>query len=124
MKEHRAHGLVQLTFRNPASVVYLSLVTVAALFVTVDMLFVTHDDASLAGVWLFLLAAPTVFLFMIGGDLLAGAVADSAAFLYPSLVLSVLVQSYALGLFVRLMRGGPLRGGRRAPSGSVPGSAA
>ncbi|MFJ2742425.1 SCO4225 family membrane protein [Streptomyces sp. NPDC087440] len=118
MKDHRAHGLVQLTFRNPASVVYLSLVTVAALFVTVDMLFVTHDDASLAGVWLFLLAAPTVFLFMIGGDLLASAVADSAAFLYPSLVLSVLIQSYALGLFVRL-----LRGERRAPSRSVPGSA-
>ncbi|MCX5207096.1 hypothetical protein OG897_37540 [Streptomyces sp. NBC_00237] len=118
MKDHHAHGFVQLTFRNPASVVYLSLVTVAAVFVTVDMLFVTHDDASLAGVWLFLLAAPTVFLFMIGGDLLPGGVADSAAYLYPALVLSVLIQSFALGAFVRL-----LRGERHARARSVPGSA-
>ncbi|MEU8888548.1 hypothetical protein [Streptomyces sp. NPDC048442] len=118
MKAHRTYGFAQLTFRNPASLAYLALVTVAALFVTVDMLFVTHDDASLAGVWLFLLSAPTVFLFLIGGDLLASSVADSAAFLYPALVLSVLIQAYALGLLVRL-----LRGERRTAARGVTGSA-
>ncbi|MFI5804763.1 SCO4225 family membrane protein [Streptomyces sp. NPDC051561] len=106
MKAHRLHDLAQLTYRNPASRVYLTLVTVAALFVTVDMLLITHDDASLAGVWLFLLAAPTVFVFLIGGHLLAVGVADSAAYLYPALVLSVLIQSYALGALVHLLGGG------------------
>jgi hypothetical protein len=109
MKAHLTHDLLRLTFRNPASLVYLALVTVATLFVTVDMLFVTHDDASLAGVWLFLLAAPTVFVFLIGGELLASGVAESAGYLYPALVLSVLIQSYALGAFVHLLRGGHAR---------------
>ncbi|MFF0744696.1 SCO4225 family membrane protein [Streptomyces sp. NPDC004111] len=106
MKAHLTHALVQRTFRNPASLCYLALVGLAALFVTVDMLFVTRGGASPAGVWLFLLAAPAVFVFLIGGDLLAGTVAESAAYLYPALVLSVLIQSYALGSFSVLLRGG------------------
>ncbi len=38
--------VVRLTFRNRASQIYLGLVVAAALFVAVDTLFVTHEDAS------------------------------------------------------------------------------
>ncbi|WP_046506556.1 SCO4225 family membrane protein [Streptomyces odonnellii] len=99
--------LVRLTFGNRASQAYLALVAATAVFVAVDTLLVHHQDASFAGVWLFFLAAPTVFVFFIGGELLGTTVADSAAFVYPALVLSVLIQAAALGAFVRLMRGGP-----------------
>ncbi|WP_434587696.1 SCO4225 family membrane protein [Streptomyces sp. A5-4] len=101
----RLHDLVRLTFRNRASLVYLSVVAATAVFVAIDTLFVTHEDASLAGVWLLLLAAPTIFAFFIGGSMFGEAVTGSGAFLYIALVLSVLIQSLALGLFVRLLRG-------------------
>ncbi|MCX4516543.1 hypothetical protein OG402_02515 [Streptomyces anulatus] len=96
--------LVRLTFRNPASLIYLGLVLAATLFVTVDTLFVTHEDASFSGVWLFLLAAPTIFLFFIGGSLAGAEAGGPAWFLVLGLVVSVLVQSLALGWFVRLVR--------------------
>ncbi|MEU2263966.1 hypothetical protein ABZ557_27680 [Streptomyces sp. NPDC019645] len=100
----RLPGLVRTAVAGPASLAYLGVVVATAVFVAVDTLFVHHEDASLAGVWLFLLAAPTVFLFLIAGSLLGDGVAGSAWFLYPSLVVSVLVQAVALGLFVRLLR--------------------
>ncbi|MFI5757185.1 SCO4225 family membrane protein [Streptomyces sp. NPDC051569] len=102
-------GLARLTFGNRASQVYLGLVAAVAVFVAVDTLFVAHDDASFAGVWLFLLAAPTIFVFVLGGGLFGEALADSAGFLYPALVLSVLIQAAALGAFVRLLRDRPDR---------------
>ncbi|MBT2488347.1 hypothetical protein J7E96_07380 [Streptomyces sp. ISL-96] len=104
MTARRLRAIARLTFRNPASLVYLGLVAATALFVTADTLFVTHEDASFAGVWLFLLSAPTVFAFLIGGDLFGVAVTESAWFLYVALPLSVLIQSFALGWFVRLLR--------------------
>lgn len=102
----RLPGLVRLTFAHPASRAYLAVVVATAVFVAVDSLFVRHEDASLAGVWLFLLAAPTVFVFLMAGSLFGDAVIGSVWFLYPALVLSVLIQSLALGLFVRLLRDG------------------
>ncbi|MCX5345315.1 SCO4225 family membrane protein [Streptomyces atratus] len=98
--------LARLTFGNAASLIYLGLVLAAAVFVTVDTLFVAHEDASFAGVWLFLLAAPTVFVFFIGSALWGAAAAGPAWFVYLALVVSVLLQSLALGWFVRLVRGG------------------
>ncbi|MBT2367340.1 hypothetical protein J7E88_19015 [Streptomyces sp. ISL-10] len=103
----RLTSLARLTFGNPASRIYLALVAAAALFVAVDTLFVHHEDASMAGIWLFLLTAPTIFALMALGTLFGEGVAESAAFLYPALVLAVLVQACALGLFVRLLGGGP-----------------
>ncbi|MFJ6613856.1 SCO4225 family membrane protein [Streptomyces sp. NPDC091289] len=98
------NAVVRLTFRNPASLIYLGLVLAATLFVTVDTLFVTHEDASFSGVWLFLLAAPTVFLFFFGSSLAGAEAGGPAWFLVLGLVVSVLVQSLALGWFVRLVR--------------------
>ncbi|MFE5244269.1 MULTISPECIES: SCO4225 family membrane protein [unclassified Streptomyces] len=112
----RLHATARLTFGNAASRIYLGLVLAVAVFVAVDTLFVSHDDASFAGVWLFFLAAPTVFVFLLGGSM-AGADSGPAWFLYLSLVVSVLVQACALGWFSRLLRGP--RGGRSAhPQGA------
>ncbi|MFF3342688.1 SCO4225 family membrane protein [Streptomyces flavidovirens] len=105
MTARRLRDIAHLTFRNPASLVYLALVAAAAVFVTVDTLFVTHEDASFAGLWLILLSAPTIFAFFIGGDLFGEGVTESAWFLYAALPLSVLIQAFALGWFVRLLRG-------------------
>ncbi|MEU0375098.1 hypothetical protein ABZ070_33930 [Streptomyces sp. NPDC006283] len=102
----RLTTLVRLAFGNRAAQGYLALVAVAAVYVAVDTLFVHHEDASFAGIWLFLLTAPTIFGFMAVGTLIGDTVTESAAFLYPALVLSVLIQAMALGLFVRLLTGG------------------
>ncbi|MEV4331287.1 hypothetical protein AB0K02_12230 [Streptomyces sp. NPDC049597] len=103
----RLTSLARLTFGDLASRIYLALVAAAALFVAVDTLFVHHEDASMAGIWLFLLTAPTIFALMALGSLFGEGVVESAAFLYPALVVAALVQAWALGLFVRLLRGGP-----------------
>ncbi|WP_246574054.1 SCO4225 family membrane protein [Streptomyces genisteinicus] len=99
----RLTALARLTFGNLASRIYLGLVAAAAVFVAVDTAFVHHDDASMAGIWLFLLAAPSIFGLMALGTLFGEGVAESAAFLYPALVAAVLIQACALGMFVRLL---------------------
>lgn len=113
----RLRTLVRLTFGNAASLIYLGIVAATAVFVTVDTLFVAHEDASFAGVWLFFLAAPTVFVFFVGGSLW-GEAGGPAWFFYLALVLSVLVQSFALGWFVRLMRGATGRTRSARPQGA------
>ncbi len=102
----RVRTAARLTFGNPASLICLGPVLAVAAFVAVDTLFVHHADASLAGVRLFFLAAPTVFVFLIGGSM-AGADAGVPAWLrLPALMVSVLVQAFALGWFTRLVRRG------------------
>ncbi|WP_328769962.1 SCO4225 family membrane protein [Streptomyces sp. NBC_00286] len=49
---------------NPAALGYLAVVAAVGVWVGVDALFVEHADASLAGVWLFVVTAPTSFLFL------------------------------------------------------------
>ncbi|WP_330451560.1 MULTISPECIES: SCO4225 family membrane protein [unclassified Streptomyces] len=110
--------LARLTFGNTASLIYLGAVVAAAVFVTVDTLLVTHEDASLAGVWLFLLAAPTVFLFLLGGSMAGAESFGPAWFMYLALTVSVLVQSLALGWFVRFVRGGARRTRAAHPQGA------
>ncbi|MEW1891713.1 MULTISPECIES: hypothetical protein [unclassified Streptomyces] len=110
--------LARLTFGNAASLVYLGAVAAAAVFVTVDTLLVAHDDASFAGVWLFLLAAPTVFVFLLGGSMAGAESFGPAWFMYLALTVSVLVQSLALGWFVRLVRGGARRSRTAHPQGA------
>lgn len=106
MSQQHLRALARLTFGNAASLIYLGVVAATAVFVTVDTLFVAHEDASFAGVWLFFLAAPTVFVFFIGGSMWGVESAGPDWFIYVALVLSVLVQSLVLGWFVRLLRGG------------------
>ncbi|RPK72846.1 MULTISPECIES: SCO4225 family membrane protein [Streptomyces] len=101
----RLRTLARLTFGNTASRIYLGLVLAAAVFVAADTLFVSHDDASFAGVWVFFLAAPTVFAFVVGGSMAGAEAGGPAWFLYLALVVSVLVQACALGWFTRLLRG-------------------
>nr|WP_307129066.1 hypothetical protein [Streptomyces sp. B1I3] len=105
MNNARLRKSARLTFGNAASRVYLALVAAAAVFVAVDTLFVAHDDASFAGVWLFFLAAPTVFVFLVGGSVAGADAGGPAWFLYLGLVVSVLVQACALGWFSQLLRG-------------------
>lgn len=106
INNQRLRALMRLTFGNFASLIYLGLILAAAVFVTVNTLLVAHEDASFAGVWLFLLAAPTVFVFFIGSALWGAEDAGPAWFVYLALAMSVLLQSFALGWFVRLMRAG------------------
>ncbi|WP_405896525.1 hypothetical protein OG242_02230 [Streptomyces sp. NBC_00727] len=118
MNQQTIRTLARLTFGNAASLLYLGAVAVVTVFVTVDTLLVTHDDASFAGVWLFLLAAPTVFLFLLGGSLAGAESFGPAWFMYLALTVSVLVQSLALGWFVRLVRGGARRTRAAHPQGA------
>ncbi|AXG76525.1 SCO4225 family membrane protein [Streptomyces paludis] len=100
----RLSTLARLTFGNRASQVYLGLVLMTAAFLSYDLAFTHHPDATFAGVPLLLLAVPTVLGFLAAGGVFGDAVTESAAFLYPALVLSVLIQSAALGALVRLLR--------------------
>jgi hypothetical protein len=69
---------------NPLSLGYLLVVAAVVGWVGVDALFVEHADASLAGVWAFLVTAPASLLFvMLPSSLawvgiVAGAVANAA----------------------------------------------
>ncbi|MEU2679327.1 hypothetical protein ABZ638_20825 [Streptomyces sp. NPDC007107] len=100
----RLRTAARLTFGNTASRIYLGLVLAVAVFVAVDTLFVSHEDASFAGVWLFFLAAPTVFVFLLGSSMTGADSGGPAWFTYLALVVSVLVQAWALGWFSRLLR--------------------
>ncbi|WP_330177162.1 hypothetical protein OG875_28840 [Streptomyces sp. NBC_01498] len=95
----------RMIYGNRASQIYLAVVAATAVFVAVDTLFVHHNDASFAGVWLFFLAAPTVFLFFAGGSLIGDSFASSSGFGYLALIASVLIQAAAIGAFVRLLTG-------------------
>ncbi|MFD3524515.1 SCO4225 family membrane protein [Streptomyces sp. NPDC058653] len=98
-----AQGPARLIYGNRASRIYLAAVAATAVLVAVDTLFVHHEDASFAGVWLFFLAAPTVFLFFAGGSLIGDSFASSSAFGYVALIASVLIQAAAIGAFVRVL---------------------
>lgn len=97
-----AQGPARLVYGNRASQIYLALVAAAAVFVAV-MLFVHDGDASFAGVWLFFLAAPTIFLFFAGGSMIGDSLASSSAFGYVALIASILIQAAAIGAFTRLL---------------------
>ena len=48
---------------NPVALGYLAVVAAVGVWVGVDALFVEHADAGFAGIWLFVVTAPTSFLF-------------------------------------------------------------
>ncbi|MER6996126.1 hypothetical protein [Streptomyces sp. NPDC000410] len=92
--------IARLTFANPASLIYLALIAAAVLFATYDTLFVHHEDASFAWLAPMLLTAPTSFALVAGAP-------DADWFPYLALLLSALIQSFALGCFFQLLRRGP-----------------
>ncbi|MFD7446894.1 SCO4225 family membrane protein [Streptomyces sp. NPDC059909] len=108
MNTHGRLGrIARLTFGNPASLVYLGLVAVATLLAAYDTLFVHHEDASFAWLMPMLLTAPTFFVVASGGEWLGDSVAGSYWFPYLALVVSALIQAFALGWFVRMLHGRP-----------------
>ncbi|MBZ3908006.1 hypothetical protein WB401_33900 [Streptomyces brasiliscabiei] len=76
---------------NPAALGYLALVVAVGVWVGVDALFVEHADASLAGVWLFLVTAPTSLFF----------VALPGGLSFAGIVLGAVIQAFVLGAAYR-----------------------
>ncbi|WP_203186364.1 SCO4225 family membrane protein [Streptomyces pratensis] len=72
---------------NPAALAYLAIVAAVGVWVGLDALLVEHADASLAGVWLFIVTAPTSMLFAF----LPGALP------FAGIAVGAVVQALALG---------------------------
>ncbi|MEU6164795.1 SCO4225 family membrane protein [Streptomyces tanashiensis] len=103
MRDSRPRTLVRLTFANPASLVYLGLVAVAAL----PLVFASATaDNSFAAVWLLLITAPTSMLLLLP-DFTDGNSALATGYFLAALTLSALLHSFLLGLAYRAFRGNP-----------------
>ncbi|MEU1487253.1 hypothetical protein [Streptomyces sp. NPDC005752] len=76
---------------NPAALGYLAVVAAVGVWVGLDTLLVERVDASLAGVWLFLVTAPTSLLFAT----LPGALP------FAGVAVGAVVQALALGAAYR-----------------------
>ncbi|MGW8944900.1 SCO4225 family membrane protein [Streptomyces koyangensis] len=94
------------TFRrsllNPVALGYLAVVAAVWVWIGVDTLFVTHVDASMAGVWGFFVTAPTSFLFVSLPGLLP----------FVGVAAGALLQALALGAAYRWVTGRPRGHGR------------
>ncbi|MFB6935813.1 SCO4225 family membrane protein [Streptomyces chartreusis] len=92
---------------NPAALAYLALVVAVLVRTGVDALFVEHQDASLAGIWAFVVTGPTSWLFLMlpGGLPWAG------------VVVGALVQAAVLGAAYHRLSG-RLHHHRTRPNGA------
>lgn len=97
--------LVRLTFGNLGSAVYLAVVAVISGLVAHDLWFADHEDASFAVLGLVAVAAPTILVPLAAGVVAGDAVLDTNWFFLTAFVVSVLVQSLAIGALVRLATG-------------------
>ncbi|MFD8718058.1 SCO4225 family membrane protein [Streptomyces sp. NPDC059629] len=77
--------------RTPVALGHLALVAAVVVWVGVDTLFAEHADASLAGVWAFLVTAPASLLFV----MLPGPPA------WAGVVVGAVVQAAVLGVLYR-----------------------
>ncbi|WP_406839510.1 SCO4225 family membrane protein [Streptomyces sp. AHU1] len=96
-----ARTLVRLTFANVASAVYLGLVGASVVFEVTAALV---SDPGIVGIWPFLLTAPTSLL----AAGVVGAVWGMDAsvwYLVSGVVMSALLQSFALGALLEALRG-------------------
>ncbi|MEU2236922.1 SCO4225 family membrane protein [Streptomyces vietnamensis] len=108
MRDSRSHTFVRLTFANPASLVYLGLVAIAAL----PMVFASATaDSSFAAVWILLITAPTSMLLLLP-DFTNGDSGLATGYFVAALTLSALLHSFLLGLAYRGLRGNPLQQAR------------
>ncbi|MFE9649440.1 SCO4225 family membrane protein [Streptomyces sp. NPDC006365] len=82
---------------NPAALGYLAVVAAVGVWVGVDALFVEHADASLAAVWLFVVTAPTSFLFL----------ALPGALSFVGVAVGAVAQAFVLGAAYRWFRNRP-----------------
>ncbi|MEV7323126.1 hypothetical protein [Streptomyces sp. NPDC093970] len=104
--------LLRLTFANAASAVYLGLVGASVVFEVAAALL---SDPGIVGIWPFLLTAPTSLLTagVVGA---VGGLDASVWYLAGGVVVSALVQSFALGALLEALRGRS-RGGTRPSHG-------
>jgi hypothetical protein len=86
-------------FLNPLALGYLLVVAAVVGWVGVDALFVEHADASLAGVWAFLVTAPASLLFVMLPGVLA----------WAGIVVGALVNAAVLGAAYQSVAGRRLR---------------
>jgi hypothetical protein len=93
-------ALYRLTFANPASAVYLGIVGASVVFEVAAALLA---DPGIVGIWPFLLTAPTSLLMVGIGQAVWGE-ALSTWFLVIGVVVSALVQSFALGAVLETLR--------------------
>ncbi|MFE4692911.1 SCO4225 family membrane protein [Streptomyces sp. NPDC056749] len=91
---------------NPAALGYLAIVAAVGVWVGLDATLVEHADASLAGVWLFIVTAPTSMLF--------AALPGSLPF--AGIAVGAFVQALALGAAYRWALGRATR--RTATAGA------
>ena len=62
--QHSFVAAVRRCLANPAALGYLAVVAGVLAWVGLDALLVEHQDASLAGIWAFLVTGPTSWLFL------------------------------------------------------------
>lgn len=104
----RLRTLTRLTFGNAASLSYLGLVVASVVFSVIDAAFVSHPDASMAGVWTVLLTFPTVFLPFAAWSFIPGGEAPWAL-IVASVPVAALAQAAMIGALVRSVRQRPAR---------------
>ncbi|MFI8789255.1 SCO4225 family membrane protein [Streptomyces sp. NPDC055105] len=100
-KSMNARTLSRLTFANAASTVYLGLVGASVAFEVTAALFA---DPGIVGIWPFLLTAPT----SLPAAGVVGAVWGAEApiwYLVSGVIISALIQSFALGALLEALRG-------------------
>ncbi|PAZ13864.1 hypothetical protein CLM62_20430 [Streptomyces sp. SA15] len=107
----RSRALLALATDNWLSRCYLAAVVLASGFALYDDLFVTHADASLAGVWPLFLTAPLSLLFVALPESLS-----TGALFYAEIALAALVNAVALGALARTIRGNRGSSAHAAPS--------
>ncbi|MFJ3667679.1 SCO4225 family membrane protein [Streptomyces sp. NPDC090106] len=81
--------------RTPVALGYLGIVAAVSVWAAVDVLFVEHAGVSLAGVWAFLVTAPTSLLFVMLPAPLA----------WTGVVIGAVVQAAVLGQGYRQLNG-------------------
>ncbi|URN16779.1 MULTISPECIES: SCO4225 family membrane protein [Streptomyces] len=106
-----ARTLLRLTFANTASAVYLGLVGASVVVEVAAALFL---NPGIVGMWPFLLTAPTSLLAAGAVGAVRG-VDASVWYLVGGVVISALVQSFALGALVEVLQGRSRGRGRARP---------
>jgi hypothetical protein len=86
---------------HPVALAYLALVTAVGIWVGVDT-FIVNTEASFAGVWLFMVTAPTSLLF----------VALPGELFWTGIIVGALFQACVLSAAYRWVFVRPTRGGR------------
>ncbi|MCF3964818.1 SCO4225 family membrane protein [Streptomyces fuscigenes] len=64
-RRHPFTAALRRALLHPVALAYLAVVAAVWAWVAADVLFVTHQDASLSGVWAFFVTAPSSLLFVL-----------------------------------------------------------